>query len=115
VALSHCRAGVPCGAEPATGSILLHMFHNVSKPYEQQKAYRCPCCGRKTLHGRGQDEICQVCFWEDDGQDDHDAEEVRGGPNGALSLKQARINYRACGASDPKFVSKVRLPLAEEQ
>jgi hypothetical protein len=26
-----------------------------------------------------------VCFWEDDGQDDHDADLVRGGPNGALS------------------------------
>ena len=37
--------------------------------------------------------ICPVCCWEDDGQDDEDAHEVRGGPNGSLSLTQARENY----------------------
>jgi hypothetical protein len=42
-----------------------------------------------TLNERGGWEICAVCFWEDDGQDDHDADNVRGGPNGALSLTQA--------------------------
>ena len=54
-------------------------FENVSRPIAQQKAYRCPCCGFKTLYGRGHDEICPVCFWEDDGQDEQDADEVRGG------------------------------------
>ncbi|WHO76586.1 MULTISPECIES: CPCC family cysteine-rich protein [Rhizobium] len=39
-----------------------------------------------------------VCFWEDDGQDDHDAELVRGGPNGPLSLVQARLNFAESGA-----------------
>jgi hypothetical protein len=38
--------------------------------------------------------MCPVCWWEDDGQDDRDADEVRGGPNGVLSLTQARANYR---------------------
>ena len=60
--------------------------------------YRCPCCGYRTLRERGQHEICKVCFWQDDGQDDHDADEVRGGPNKNLSLTQARANYRAFGA-----------------
>ena len=55
---------------------------------------RCPCCGCKTLRERGGFQICQVCFWEDDGQDDHDADVVRGGPNGRLSLTQARANYQ---------------------
>ena len=50
---------------------------------------RCPCCGCLTLGERGGYEICPVCFWEDDGQDDHDADVVRGGPNRALSLTQA--------------------------
>ena len=50
---------------------------------------RCPCCRCKTLRERGGFDICEVCFWEDDGQDDHDADVVRGGPNGALSLTQA--------------------------
>lgn len=58
------------------------MFENVSKPEEREKTYRCPCCRYKTLYGRGGYEICKVCFWEDDGQDDHDADEVRGGPSG---------------------------------
>jgi hypothetical protein len=60
---------------------------------------RCPCCGFKTLSERGGYEICDVCFWEDDGQDDDDADEVLGGPNGDLSLTEGRANYRAFGAS----------------
>ena len=90
------------------------MFENVSKPCEQEKTYRCPCCHYKTLYGRGEDEICKVCFWEDDGQDDHDADDVRGGPNGVLSLKQARVNFQEFRACDRKFVSKVRQPLPDE-
>jgi hypothetical protein len=38
-----------------------------------------------------------VCFWEDDGQDDIDADIVYGGPNGSLSLTQARHNYQERG------------------
>src|SRR6516165_12493145 len=68
-------------------------FQNVSKPTEKQPTYRCPCCGYLTLCGRAGYEICPVCFWEDDGQDTHDADEVRGGPNGSLSLTQARANF----------------------
>jgi hypothetical protein len=62
--------------------------------------YKCPCCGRVTLKERGRHEICPVCYWEDDGQDDHDADEVRGGLNGHLSLSEARRNYRKLGSSD---------------
>ena len=39
--------------------------------------YPCPCCGFITLPERGGDDICPVCFWEDDRQDDHDVEVVR--------------------------------------
>ncbi|WP_369334942.1 CPCC family cysteine-rich protein [Xanthomonas sacchari] len=60
---------------------------------------RCPCCSYKTLSERGAFEICAVCFWEDDGQDDDDADEVLGGPNGNLSLTQARANYQQFGVS----------------
>jgi len=90
------------------------MFENVSKRSEPEKTYRCPCCHHKTLHGRAGYEICSVCFWEDDGQDDHDADEVRGGPNGLLSLTQARRNFGLFGASDQKFASKVRPALPDE-
>lgn len=55
--------------------------------------YSCPCCGHVTLSERGGYEICEECGWEDDGQDDHDAEVVRRGPNGRQSLKEARAGY----------------------
>lgn len=61
---------------------------------------RCPCCRCKTLDERGVYEICPVCFWEDDGQDDHDARVIRGGPNGSLSLSQGRLNYASSGACE---------------
>ena len=89
-------------------------FQNVSKPTEKQPTYRCPCCGHLTLCGRAGYEICPVCFWEDDGQDSHDADEVRGGPNGSLSLTQACQNFREFGASDHKSLQHVRKPKPEE-
>jgi hypothetical protein len=46
----------------------------------------CPSCGYLTLDQRGVSEICPFCFWEDDGQDNTDADEVMGGPNGHYSL-----------------------------
>lgn len=68
-------------------------FRSTYEPHAGAAAYRYPCCRYRTLHERGGDEICPMCFWEDDGQDDYDADDVRGGPNGALSLIQARQNF----------------------
>lgn len=75
---------------------------------------RCPCCGCKTLGERSRFEICEVCYWEDDGQDDGDADENRGGPNGALSLREARMNYLRFGACEASMVEYARLPRPEE-
>jgi Cysteine-rich CPCC len=91
------------------------VFKNISRPTSKEKSFQCPCCGFKTLYGRGQEEICPVCFWEDDGQDSHDADEVRGGPNGHLSLTQARLNFRDFGVSDARFAANVRAPLEDER
>lgn len=55
--------------------------------------YSCPCCGHVTLTERGAYEICSECDWEDDGQDDHDADVARNGPNGGMSLEDARAAY----------------------
>jgi hypothetical protein len=55
-----------------------------------------------------------VCWWEDDGQDDTDADEVRGTVNGRLSLSQARRNFKSFGAADQRFVSHVRAARANE-
>ncbi|MHB1308261.1 MAG: CPCC family cysteine-rich protein [Limisphaerales bacterium] len=90
-------------------------FTNVTKKRaEDGSAYPCPCCGCRTLAERAGYEICPVCFWEDDGQDDHDADEVRGGPNSDLSLTQARQNYRDFGACDRRSLEHVRKPRLEE-
>ncbi len=67
-----------------------------------------------TLRERGAYQLCPVCYWEDDGQDDHDADQVRGGPNGSLSLTQARASYVAFGACHRTFLGHVRPPEANE-
>jgi hypothetical protein len=77
--------------------------------------FRCPCCHFRTLSERGGFEICNVCFWEDDGQDDQDAELVRGGPNGALSLAQARANFASFGACEERMMDNVRPPRDDER
>ena len=68
----------------------------------------CPCCGYRTLNERDAYEICPVCYWEDDGQGDADASVVRGGPNGRLSLTEARQNFRMFGASERQRSALVR-------
>ena len=77
--------------------------------------FACPCCGFLTLSERARYDICPVCFWEDDGQDDADADDVWGGPNGRLSLTQARANYRSLGACDPRMLAHVRPPQPKER
>lgn len=61
----------------------------------------CPCCGYRTLDERGQYDICVVCWWEDDGQDNQSADETRGGPNDGISLSRARANFLTHGIYDP--------------
>jgi hypothetical protein len=65
---------------------------NMAAP-EAGGPYSCPCCGHLTLSQRGGCEICPECRWEDDGQDNHDSDVIRGGPNGRLSLDAARADY----------------------
>jgi hypothetical protein len=76
--------------------------------------YRCPCCGFRTLEAPGTLLLCPVCWWEDDGQEDEDAGDVHLTVNGSLSLSEARVHYRECGASHPRFVPHVRRPLKHE-
>ena len=66
------------------------------------KFFLCPCCFFPTLSERAGYEICPLCNWEDDGQDDPLANEVWGGPNGDYSLSEARTNFS-------KFIIMYRL------
>jgi hypothetical protein len=74
----------------------------------------CPCCGFLKLTHRGSYGICEVCYWEDGGQDDDHADEVWGGPNSDLSLTQAKKNFREFGAMERRFLECVRKPKPEE-
>jgi hypothetical protein len=58
------------------------------------KYFLCPCCYFPTLTERQGFEICPLCNWEDDGQDNHNADKVLGGPNQSYSLTEARHNFK---------------------
>lgn len=75
----------------------------------------CPCCKYLTLTSRGAFDLCPVCGWEDDGQDDADADTVRGGPNGLLSLESARRNFLTFGACEAAALGHVRAPWRAER
>lgn len=77
--------------------------------------FRCPCCGSKTLEAPCALALCPVCWWEDDGQEDGDASDVRLTVNGDLSLNEARQYYARYGAAHPRFLPYVRPPQVFEQ
>lgn len=66
----------------------------------------CPCCGHHTLTGRGDYDLCPVCFWEDD-PDQLRWPDSADGVNGK-SLIESQQTYLRLGAMDEVFVSKVR-------
>jgi hypothetical protein len=81
-------------------------------PWEGSFDVRAAGC--KKLSERTVFEICEVRYWEDDGQDDGDADECRGGPNGALCLREARVNDLQFGACEASMVGNVRAPRPKE-
>jgi hypothetical protein len=89
-------------------------FVNVFGMPSPDMFYHCPCCGYPTLATRGSFDVCAVCYWEDDGQDEHDADRVRGGPNASLSLTKATANFEEFGACDKDMIPNVRQPTEQE-
>ena len=67
----------------------------------------CLVCGNLTITARGAFDICPVCHWEDEG-DIKNADIPSHGPNGVLSLQQARLNFKKYGAVEEQFVDLVR-------
>ncbi|CAL9649106.1 hypothetical protein SUDANB120_06569 (plasmid) [Streptomyces sp. enrichment culture] len=76
-------------------------------------AFPCVVCRSLTVEVRGHHEICPVCGWQDDGGDYRDPDRYVGGPN-RVTLREARENYRAFGASERRRAGRVRPPLPEE-
>lgn len=76
--------------------------------------YKCPCCGNYTYLEPvgGTDEICPVCFWEDDKIQLKDIT-YAGGAN-AMSLQEARENYKEFGACCREMLEHVRKPMEDE-
>lgn len=54
----------------------------------------CPCCNFLTKEFANDFEICPICFWQDDGQNDMDSDKIKGGPNKDYSLTEARQNFQ---------------------
>jgi hypothetical protein len=76
-------------------------------------SWPCVCCGYFTLPSPtgSSDEICPVCFWQDDHVDNRGTDVL--GPN-KVELSVARANYARLGAHEERWVSHVRPPLPEE-
>lgn len=78
-------------------------FEGRRRTFEDAGRATCPCCGYPTIVERGVYEICSLCAWEDDGQDDAshrppgvapvDPDAVARGPNHDYSLGEARENF----------------------
>lgn len=79
------------------------------------RRFACPCCGYLTLvePPTGTYDICDVCFWEDDGVQFHDLD-YEGGAN-TPSLNQARETFRLHDVSELRFRADVRPPLPDER
>jgi len=56
-----------------------------------EELYPCPCCGSRTISEPGELDICEVCWWEDDGKDNATATETS--EVNTLSLAEGRTNY----------------------
>ena len=76
--------------------------------------FACPCCGYLTIDEEppGTFEICPVCGWEDDDVQFRNPS-YRGGAN-AVSLEEARANFKRFGASDSTRKGRVRPPFPDE-
>jgi Cysteine-rich CPCC len=79
-----------------------------------QNLYTCPCCGY-LVHTEppGSDNICPICFWQDDAIDLWLFEQPNG-PN-KVSLIQGQKNFATFGVSEVRLREYVRAPLPNEQ
>jgi Cysteine-rich CPCC len=84
-----------------------------ARPILYRMKWPCVCCGCFTLPGPTgtTDEICPICFWQDDAVDNEGTEVL--GPN-KVTLAAARANYRSFGAAEVRVRGFVRKPQPDE-
>ena len=70
--------------------------------------HACPCCGYQTLPGRGDYDLCPVCWWEDEGTEPWEYS----GPNGQ-TLVEAQQEFLA-RRRPYRLRPKVRAPRPDE-
>ena len=74
----------------------------------------CPVCGFYTLEERDSWDVCGICWWEDDGQDEkefgkfNDPNKIMGGPNANWSLTSYRRFFYE-SLADEKLVKGTRI------
>ncbi|WP_249899684.1 CPCC family cysteine-rich protein [Paenibacillus sp. PK3_47] len=80
---------------------LIHLVLNSVHVVEgvEEELFPCPCCGYKSLQSTGEYDICQVCFWEDDGIR---TQEKYSSPN-HMTLKQGQDHFAVLGMMDKQF------------
>jgi hypothetical protein len=75
--------------------------------------YPCPCCGHLVFDEKpGSEDICLVCFWEDDLPQLRWPDLTQGA--NAVSLREAQKNYAECGAIEQRFAGDVRKAREDE-
>lgn len=78
------------------------------------KRYTCPCCGYLTLSEfPGSYDICEICFWEDDGVQLFDPS-CAGGANHP-SLMEAQRNFQQFGACSEREKDSGREPTESDR
>lgn len=94
--------------------VLLGGKQAVYKEWKGDKVvrYRCHCCGYYTLI-EDSDDICPVCWWQDDIVQREDPD-YGGGPNHGISLNRAKENFKMFSVFNIEYKKEVRQPLPEE-
>jgi excinuclease UvrABC ATPase subunit len=61
---------------------------------------KCPCCKYRTLEEKNISDICEVCYWEDDGSEELNIESLANN----MSLEEAQENFKKIGACEKELI-----------
>jgi hypothetical protein len=67
---------------------------------KEPNLHPCPCCEFKTLQKQGEYCVCEVCYWEDDG---NKVNEVYSAVN-HMTLAEAKVNFLSLGIVNEKYL-----------